>query len=132
MNLQVGVKILLKNHEDKYLVLLRSMEKYQDIGQRWDIPGGRIDIGVSLFENLKREVLEETSLVLKEEPVLCGAQDILNPDKHVVRLTYRGNATGEVVLSDEHTEFKWLTLEELKELHNFDPYAKDIIETRIK
>jgi len=91
MKLQVGVKALLKNKEGKYLLLRRSPEKYRELGGTWDIVGGRIDPGSMLIENLKREIKEETSLDLQEEPKLVAAQDILrNSNTHVVRLTYTG------------------------------------------
>ncbi len=129
MNLQVGVKILLRNEEGNYLLLQRSKEKYPEIKDRdiWDIPGGRIDIGVSLLENLKREVLEETGLELVGEPKLLSAQDILKEDKHVVRLTYVGQAKGKVKLSDEHDKYEWFLAEELKTLENLDKYISEII-----
>ena len=54
--LQVGVKILLKNSDGKFLLLRRSLEKYPEIKGRWDIVGGRIDPGIALKENLIREM----------------------------------------------------------------------------
>ena len=89
--------------------------------------GGRIDPGTTLFENLKREVKEETELDITGEPKLITAQDILKQDKHIVRLTYSGEANGEVKLSDEHTDFKWLTLSEIKKLEPIDTYFKEIL-----
>src|SRR3989338_7224600 len=68
IELQVGVKILLRNNEGKYLLLKRSPEKYPEIGARWDIVGGRIDAGTPLIENLRREVKEETGLEISSEP----------------------------------------------------------------
>ena len=128
MELQVGVKILLQNKEGKYLLLLRSKEKYPEIEQLWDIIGGRIIPGSSLFENLKREVEEETSLVLEQEPKLIAAQDILRvPGKHVVRLTYLGNAKGEPKLNEENTDFKWCSMEELKSAPDLDMYLKELL-----
>lgn len=127
MDLQVGVKILLKNREGKYLFLRRSKEKYAEIGAQWDIVGGRIDPGVPLLENLKREIKEETNLEMLNDPVLISAQDILKTDKHVVRLTYIGEATGEVMLSDEHDEYQWFTIDEVKILPDFDRYVKEIL-----
>jgi 8-oxo-dGTP diphosphatase len=127
MDLQVGVKILLKNEEGKYLVVCRSAEKYPEVGAKWDIVGGRIDRGTSLIENLKREVMEETGLEITDEPKLITAQDILKTDKHVVRLTYIGTADGEVKLSDEHSEFRWLTLDEIKNLEPMDSYFKEVL-----
>ena len=129
MELRVGVKILLKNKEGKYLVLKRSEEKYPEVGGKWDIPGGKIEPGSSLMENLRREVVEETGLQIVGEPKLLAAQDIIKADKckHVVRLTYSGEAEGEVKLSDEHDAFEWLPLEEIKEIPMLDKYLKQVL-----
>lgn len=127
MELQVGVKILLKNKGGKYLVVCRSAEKYPEIGAEWDIVGGRINSGVFLLENLKREVAEETGLEIKYEPKLITAQDIFTKDKHIVRLTYFGLADGKVKLSDEHSEYKWLSLEEVSALEPMDKYFKEVL-----
>lgn len=128
MVLQVGVKILLKNKEGKFLTVRRSAEKYPETGPKWDLVGGRIDTGSSLMDNLKREVMEETGLEIIGEPELITAQDILKPDKHVVRLTYAGRADGEVKLSEEHSEFKWLSIDEIKKLEPLDSYFKKVLE----
>ncbi len=127
MQLQVGVKAFLENDKKEFLLLLRSREKYPDIGEQWDIPGGRIDPGAPLIENLRREIFEETGLKLEKEPILLCAQDILKPDKHVVRLTYRGEISGGPSLSDEHSEFAWYTVEQMRKLDHLDPYAKEIL-----
>ena len=85
--LQVGVKVLLKNPQGKYLLLRRNPKKYPEVGPKWDIVGGRINPGSGLMENLKREVFEETKLNLTSLPKLAAAQDILKvPGRHVVRL----------------------------------------------
>ena len=88
--LQVGVKILLKNKDGKYLLIHRSAEKYPEVKDAWDIVGGRINLGTSLMENLSREVFEETKLKIVGEPKLIAAQDILKTQRHIVRLTYVG------------------------------------------
>jgi 8-oxo-dGTP pyrophosphatase MutT (NUDIX family) len=133
MILQVGVKALLKNKDGKYLILKRSAEKYGKFGDMWDIVGGRIEPGSSLMENLKREVTEETQLQISSEPRLLHAQDILrHKDKHVVRLTYVADATGEVVLdTSENVDYKWLTLDELRRLSGLDEYVKEILEKKL-
>lgn len=129
MELQVGVKALLKNNEGKYLLLRRSPDKYPEAGATWDIVGGRIDPGSSLLENLKREIKEETGLDLNDEPRLIAAQDILRvPRRHVVRLTYTAAIDGEPKLDGDHTEFKWFTGSELKILENVDSYFKELLD----
>ena len=132
MELQVGVKALLRNKEGKYLLIRRSSEKYPEVGARWDIVGGRINPGETLLENLKREIKEEINLELKSEPKLVAAQDILRIEgRHVVRLTFIGEIEGEPKLDDDHTEFKWFAAEEIKKLENLDIYFKELIEKKI-
>ncbi len=132
MELQVGVKIFLKNKDNKYLIILRSPKVYSNVKGMWDIVGGRINPGTPLLDNLKREILEETKLELKSDPKLIYAQDILRvPEKHVVRLTYLGEINGTPVLDEEHSDFKWLTLEELKNLEDLDIYFKEVLDRNI-
>jgi ADP-ribose pyrophosphatase YjhB (NUDIX family) len=129
MQLQVGVKIFLKNSEGKYLLVKRSTEKYKDAKGHWDIVGGRIDIGSKLIDNLRREVKEETDLEITSEPRLIYAQDIIpNEEKHVVRLTYIGETTGEPKLDmTENTEYKWLTIDEIRSMEDLDVYVKELL-----
>lgn len=129
VELQVGVKVLLRNAEGKYLLIRRSTDKYQEVQHTWDIPGGRIDSSTELLSNLKREIDEETGLQMMTTPELVGAQDIFNTEqnRHIVRLTYVGNAEGEPRLSEEHTEYKWVSFGELSTLENLDTYLKQLI-----
>ena len=130
MLLQVGVKAFLKNKEGKYLLVRRNAEKYGKTSGSWDIPGGRIDPGTTLVENLRREVKEETGLEIISEPVLIGAQDILpNPDWHVVRLTYTADTEGDPVLdTSENTEYLWLTVEQLRGQEGLDKYVNELVQ----
>ena len=132
MELQVGVKALLKNSEGKYLLIRRSSEKYPEVGAKWDIVGGRIDPGTTLLENLKREIKEEVNLDLKALPRLVAAQDILKvAGRHVVRLTYMGSIEGEPKITDtDHSEWKWFTLKEIKNLsaEELDSFFKELLD----
>ncbi len=130
MNLQVGVKIFLKNEEGKYLLVKRSSEKYKNTKGTWDIVGGRIDPGTYLVDNLKREVREETQLEIISEPILIHAQDIIpNEEKHVVRLTYIGTTKGDPIMdTSENIDFRWLTLEEIRAFEDVDIYVREILE----
>jgi ADP-ribose pyrophosphatase YjhB (NUDIX family) len=131
MQLQVGVKILLKNKAGKFLLVRRNPKKYPEVGAEWDIVGGRIEPGSSLIDNLKREVMEETGLELRSQVTLVAAQDIFPQDRHVVRLTYVGSIDGEPKIDEEHTEFQWFTSAEIKGLKNLDKYFKELIENKI-
>lgn len=129
MELQVGVKALLKSKGGNYLLIRRSSEKYPEVGAKWDIVGGRIEPGSPLLDNLKREIKEEVGLELETEPQLVAAQDILRvPGRHVVRLTYVGKIDGEPKLDSDHTEYKWFTFEEMEVLENLDIYFKELLQ----
>ncbi len=132
--LQVGVKALLKNSRGLYLLIRKNPAKYPEMGPKWEIVGGRIDPGSSLMVNLKREIKEEVNLDFDGNAKLVAAQDILrNPGKHVVRLTYTGSIEGEPQLSDESLDFKWFTMEEMKQLtrQELDVYFKELLDTHV-
>jgi ADP-ribose pyrophosphatase YjhB (NUDIX family) len=130
IKLQVGVKIFLKNKDGKYLLVKRNPEKYKKVKGEWDIVGGRINPGDTLIDNLKREVMEETKLHIISIPKLVFVQDIIpNEEKHVVRVSYVGETSGEPILDiNENIEYKWLTLDELKKQENLDIYVKEILD----
>ena len=127
--IQVGVKALIFNKTGKVLIIKRNAEKYPEVNNLWDIPGGRIDSSVSLEDNLKREILEEIGFNDIEILALIAAQDIIKHDKHVVRLTYVARETkqGKPRLSEEHTEFKWVTLSGLGKLKGLDSHVNKIL-----
>lgn len=110
--LQVGVKVLLKNPEGKFLLMRRSGDSTNGPG-KWDIAGGRMEADMTMMENLAREVKEETGLVMTSAPKFLGVHDLMWPDRHVVRLTYSGTIDGEPTLSPEHSEYRWFTLDEI-------------------
>ena len=129
MELQVGVKAFLKNKDGKYLLLKRSRKKFPEVAGLWDIVGGRIETGTTLYENLQREIKEETSLELKNPIKIIDAVDILRvPGKHVVRLTYIGTIEGEPKVDhDEIEEYKWLTIDETKNHDDVDIFVVDLL-----
>lgn len=140
--LQVGVKIFLEDKVGRFLLLKRSQVKYPAIRNFWDIPGGRIIPGTNLFDNLKREVFEETKLEIFGKPRLLSAQDIIRgKEKHIVRLTYTGKVSsepaqvrcgricsGEPILNEEHIDFKWLTISEMRKVKELDEFTREVIE----
>ena len=127
MKLQVGVKIILKNSKNEILLLKRNSEKYYTNGQ-WDIPGGRIDPGTSLEDNLRREIKEETQYDFTGQAKIISAQDIfVSDDHHVVRLTYICNVQDFTpILDEEHTDFVWSSKEEIPKI-DLDCYLSKIL-----
>lgn len=134
MELQVGVKALLKNKDGKYLLLRRNPKKYPEVGPKWDIIGGRIHPGTPLLENLKREIMEEAGLNYQGVPKLVAAQDILkSADRHVVRLTYIGEIDGQPKIDEEHLEAGWFTAAQIKamDVTGLDSYFRKLVDEEI-
>ena len=130
MNLQVGVKALIKNSHGEYLFMRRSTILATDVSEpSWDIPGGRIEPDEYLPEALKREVQEEIGHEIQSTPDLIAAQDIFVPTKelHVVRLTYILNEdVDDIDLSEEHEEYVWVHESQLETV-NAEPYLAEVL-----
>ena len=126
MKLQVGVKALIKDSEGRFLFLKRTLPYKGESVPRWEIPGGRIDVGEPIFQALAREIKEETGLIMKSEPKILYAQDILRlNEKHIVRLTFEVQTEpGEIILDTSdpngthHNDFIWVTPEDIKNLYH--------------
>lgn len=134
MQLQIGVKILIRNTDGLYLFLKRSESLSSDGAKSWDIPGGRINSEENLHDALIREISEEIHHNLKSEPALLKAQDIFvsHKDLHVVRLTYlTSEDISDIVLSDEHDDFTWRHIDDVEDLH-IEPYLREVIDMLCK
>lgn len=97
-------KAVLINDESKILIL-RSSDKNEKHAGEWDLPGGHIHEGEDDIDGLKREVKEETAL------------DIASPKKVFddgrKKFYKTSQYYGTIELSDEHTEYEWVTVDEL-------------------
>lgn len=98
-------------HDGAGRVLMVKTHKW---GHRWGIPGGKIRRGESSTDALRREILEETGLVL-DDPQFVLVQDCIDSaefqrPEHFLLLNYVARALpGPVVLNDEAQEYRWLT-----------------------
>lgn len=106
-------------HEGKML-LLRESGSYQDgtNAGRYDVPGGRLKPGERFDEALRREVLEETGLHVE-----IGRAVGVNEWRPVVReepwqivgIFFECRALShEVVLSEDHDAYEWVTPSDYK------------------
>jgi 8-oxo-dGTP diphosphatase len=111
VQLRVACKALIAR--DGKVLVLRESGKYEEgtnVG-KYDMPGGRITPGEPLVEALQREALEESGLtvtvgkpihVAEWRPIVKGVQ------LHIVGIYFICEASGEVKLSQDHDDFKWI------------------------
>src|SRR3989344_122029 len=119
---QLGIKALIVNSVGHILLLKVNKEMLKGFSgdPYWDIPGGRIHRGSTIEETLKREVKEETGItnITRTAPLAMVLSNIRIPrdgtDTGLILSVYtcRVEEPISVILSNEHTEFRWFESKE--------------------
>ncbi len=117
----VGVKGVIVR-DDKVLLLRANGGK----GRRdiWEAPGGRIDNDEYMHQTLLRELHEELANItdIRIGSILHATRLpwIIDGTNSLALVFFRVDASfdGDPVISDEHTDWKWCTLDEARELAN--------------
>jgi len=107
----------------KVLVVRRARQPAQSL---YTFPGGAVEVGETLNEAAIREVREETSLAI--EPVaLAGHREVISRDaqgrveRHFLILCLAARwRSGDVKLSEELDDARWVTPEEISGLRTTD------------
>lgn len=97
-------------------VLLVKRSDVDPIGPgSWEFVGGNINFGEDLEEALKREVMEETGIEIKIDKILYATTSKINENRQAVIIIYKCIGQGEeVILSEEHSDYKWVSKEEFR------------------
>ncbi len=83
----------------------------------WMLPGGKVESSDTFAQTLKREVQEETNLIVEVGAIVHADRWVSLRSGEKAALYYHCTLEGgEVTLSDEHEEYRWFTIDELREL----------------
>ena len=118
----VATALIEKN--GKYLVLKRSKNNLTNVG-RWQFPEGKIKFGEGLINALKREVEEETNLVVVDAKLFGIHSCILKEGYGVFRMyrtIFRCKTLGKLKLSEDHDDYKWVGKKDLNKLSFIDNF----------
>jgi len=123
---RIAGKAVIVNDEGKIL-FLREAATYEEgtnLG-RYQIPGGRVNIGEPFMDALKREVMEETGLEVEVgQPLYVGEwfPTIKGNKNQIVAIFYVCKPlTFDVKLSEEHDAFEWADPRQPIEFDIMDP-----------
>ena len=107
--------ICLIRNEDKILIMKRSLDKCEDPGC-WEMVAGKLESGEKPDQAVLREITEETGLKVATFKNPFYIFDWKIKQQNMLMLCYEGTyLNGDVSLSKEHTEYKWVTETELLE-----------------
>lgn len=120
----LAVKAIVTDDNRQVLVLQRSAHSARFAGT-WEFPGGKVDAGEDFDAALLREVAEETGLIIALEKV-AGATHYEMPAIRLAVLFVEARlVSGQVRLSNEHDDYRWVPLTDLtrldmsEQLHEF-------------
>jgi len=122
-----AIKAIVKRDDGKVLIMRRSMDEDHAKGL-WDSPGGKIEFGEDPIECLKRETREEAGIEIEVIKPLKAWSFLKNPETQIIGVTMLCKyKSGEVKLSEEHTEFKWIEPDEIEVMEALDGIKKDVL-----
>lgn len=110
---RVAVRAIICDDDGRVLIIQRGNTQYGY--EKWCLPGGKVDFGVPVSDNLAKEIEEETSLKCLGSEFLFYLDTLPSPetDLHYVSLVFRCDVAGEVGLNDESLDYNWISKGEL-------------------
>lgn len=124
---QVTQKAIIYDPASKKFLLAKFSKEVSE-KEEWSFFGGRIDIGENAPDALAREILEEAGDIEYEIGEVVAAH-VDGRCRIGYLVTYKG---GEIVLSEEHSEYTWLTAEEIEKKKAVRPGVKQFVRSAIK
>jgi len=132
----IGVGAVVVDDQGRVLLIKRGTEPLKG---HWSLPGGLLELGEMLVEGVKREVYEETGLIVTPQAIVEVVDRIYrnSDDKdsqvryHYVVIDYWCQVAGGTLQpSSDASEVAWLSRAEWKDrnLHSLESITVQVIE----
>jgi len=117
-----------QNGNMEFLLLKRSPNEYYP--NLWQMVSGKIKENETAYQTAIREIKEETCIIPEKFWVAPTVNSFYSPDKDYICLlpvfAAKVNYDCEVTISKEHTEYKWVSTEEAKQLLAWEGQRKSV------
>lgn len=116
---------IVSRADGRIVVVRRARAPSQGL---WSIPGGRVEVGESLAEAARREVLEETGLDIAVVGEAGRVELPAGPDSYVVT-DFHATVVGDpdaLRAGDDASEARWVTYEEFRGLDTTPGLAAEL------
>ena len=102
-------------YDGKILCMERAQGKYDYVSFKWEFPGGKIEVGETKEEALKRELREEMEMDID---IISHFLDVHHeyPDFTMNMYSFKCIAKNKDFKMNVHNDFKWLNKEDLLSL----------------
>ena len=105
-------------------ILLLQLSEKKEYSKRWGVPAGKFEQGETPENALRRELFEETGISLPTNNSVhsIGQLYIRKPEIDYVYHAFKVDLkrVPEIVLSDEHIAYSWVSIDEAKKLDLLD------------
>lgn len=134
ITLESIAKVLVINEKNEALILTVGEYKARpDKSFKPDLPGGLVDPGETELIAVKRELEEETGIVLPFEAFALAyakTESFAPENKSVTKFVYiaRIDNTPPVHISWEHSEYEWVSMEVLKNTVELRPFYRAAVD----
>lgn len=117
---QISQQAVILNSSNEVLILKSSENPLE-----WLLPGGRIEENETPTLAFKREVLEETGIIIEQKEPL--ATDVNHPETcYAIAFKCEVIDDSNFKLSEEHTEYKWVKPSDLEDFLYYKNIAKGV------
>lgn len=111
---------IFKLHKGKIEFLLLKRSENEIYPKLWQMVSGSIHEGEMAYQTALREIGEETSLIPLKMWVIPNVNSFYSPEKNYLSMlpvfAAQVSINSKVKISDEHTEYKWVTKEKAKKM----------------
>lgn len=126
----------IKNKFGEILFVKRSKND-SFLPGNWELPGGGVEYGENIETTLRREIKEECGLDVEVGFPMAVSDYYMKDDKkdtqrvEIVFLCKLVNPTRTIILSHEHSEYKWVSPNKINNLE-LSSYMRNIINDALR